>query len=954
MFNQKQKEKPATDEQVTRHKFKMTWNKSKKWVALSAALLSLTGGLVATGNTNNNAQAQSKATPLAPKIWNAKVTRSFNPPTGGGVNYQYSGTGNVTWSNGQVTNANFMTINGSVVFCINPFVDVFEGANATQAGQNTAVTAIWDAMTPQQQKLVNNITYIGLANNAQNDPNINFAIQSAIWLVESDGTSIPGGVTINGLNSIPTNNVLGGAKITGWQSTGANLGQVSANVKTIVEQAIAMSKDPNFSPNPLTVLAGSSAVTTDTNGVLAGGAGGYGLPFDTIQASSGLTATRNGNDLNVSASTNAVGSTGTVRVANGLDINSSPSYIYGTVNPDGSTGQELFFSKDPSRQYGDLQVKVVGLGKFSLVKNDADTGQPSPQGMASLNGAEFTVYNKDTGQPLKWTDPGLDGHPISLWGAATKKDNTNVVFSLDDPAKGGGVKNIDFSTPLQALETKAPMGYELSTKPIDINFDSKDDYDGSDNNFKVDATATDRPLTFSFMFNKAQDVNGSLTGLNGAEFTATGASGNQKPVVVTSGTATDANGFTVNGVTVFDGKANVASGNKDADGLVIDKTVVTETKTPAGVQAINPFTIDPQPQKDANGNITGYKTVITDNVTHQVIDTIDMPISNFTDNNVMFKVNLGTFTDKPIDAPKPAITTTATDKSDGDKTLGVGQAQVTDLSVMTNIGANVKAKITGTVVYKDNGQPVKDVKGNAITASQNFTADANGDASIRLDFPLIDTTKDAGKDYTVTESVTDASTGKEIVSENDYQNNPSQTVHVATPDGHTEVQTSVLAPGQTTVPDKFFYEGLVKGDTYTVVINQAYDHTLNKVIAVDGKLTFKATASSGSVIVPVKVDSDKYKGHEITFYEDAYPGQTPDTSKPGIISHHDKNDKKETVTIGKPSVTVNVPPVPLLPDTGDNVGNATEWVGLVLLVGSAVGGSVYYFKRRKSDSEEAA
>ncbi|MBL3717307.1 VaFE repeat-containing surface-anchored protein, partial [Lactococcus garvieae] len=136
------------------------------------------------------------------------------------------------------------------------------------------------------------------------------------------------------------------------------------------------------------------------------------------------------------------------------------------------------------------------------------------------------------------------------------------------------------------------------------------------------------------------------------------------------------------------------------------------------------------------------------------------------------------------------------------------------------------------------------------------------------------TLKDQDKEYTVTELVTDEK-GNKVVEENDYKNNPSQSVKVAKADGHTEVQDKEISPSSTVVKDKFFYEGLVKGDTYTVKISQAYDHDLKKVIDVDGTLTFKATDTKGVVEVPVKVDATKYAGHKITFYEDAWHGDKP-------------------------------------------------------------------------------
>lgn len=165
--------------------------------------------------------------------------------------------------------------------------------------------------------------------------------------------------------------------------------------------------------------------------------------------------------------------------------------------------------------------------------------------------------------------------------------------------------------------------------------------------------------------------------------------------------------------------------------------------------------------------------------------------------------------------------------------------------------------------------------------------------------------------------------------------------------GSTEVQDKEITPETTTVTDKFFYEGLVKGDTYTVKITQAYDHDLKKVINVDGSLTFKAEDTSGTVKVPVKVDAKKYAGHKITFYEDAWHGEKPNEKETPIISHHNKDDEKETFTVKKPTTpkaeTPQTPETPksILPSTG-------EEKALWSLVGtSLIGMAVAIIKRDK-------
>lgn len=1017
-------------------KFRM-WKSKKIWLYGGAILL-------VVGGSAGAVMAQSDGL----KSFSAVARSLPTPPSSGKVNYEYSGTGSAIWSDGHKTSANFMKVEGQTTFCIDPFTDVFQGANATQAGQDEGVMKQWNAMTEYQRTLVNNITYIGLMNDADKDPNINLSTQIAQWMIEAGQNEIPDLIpSIKELDTSKLKSVTGGRTISGLESSGANITQVLGNATTIIKQAIAASKTPDFSPNPLEVIAGSSATATDKNGVIGGNAGGYGLPFDNIVPSEGLSAKRNGETLEVSATPKAIGNSGKVEVWNNANINFEPSYIYGTINPNGEVGQTLFCSSDPSTLQGQLKVNVIGLGEATLQKTSTNNAFANKK----MAGAEFTLYTSD-GKPVKWSD-GHSGHPITST-AGTKANNTNVVLKMGEDAKLG-VKNLDYTKSYYFMETKAPAGFALNAVKIPVTFDENSKFDGATNNYQEDVATQDIPTgsttltkvdadtdssetqgeatlkgvtyglfhadgkavewskgltdktagstenlpitptfgtkaddkkveltiddsnkvgvqnlplkengksfywqelrtssgysqstkkisvvfddksevdvatndfadkdkasnkvnVFSFMFAKHQDVNGSLTGLNGAEFTLTPKEGTKgNPIVAVSGKGTDTNGYTVNGLTVFDGKANEEAGNPSKDGIAIGDYTLSETKTPNGLKAINDVDVSIEDEVDDKGNPLSYTATFTDTVTGQVIDKIEVNASSLVDNNLMFKVNLGIFTDK-LEA-QPKIITTATDKADGDKTLGVGHAQVTDLSRVSGLLANTEYTITGTVVYKGTGKSVMDKDGKKVVASKQFTTDKEGNAEVQLDFPLINNSQDENKEYTVTELVTDKD-GNKVVEENNFKDNPSQTVKVADADGHTEVQTKELEVGKDTITDKFYYKDLVEGTEYTVKIKQAYDHDLDKVIDVDGELTFTAKGSSGTVDVPVKIDTKKYAGHKITLYEDAWVGKETEKNRP-IIHHHDKNDESETFTV-KATTPTPTPEQPksILPSTGE-------------------------------------
>ncbi|WP_339011794.1 VaFE repeat-containing surface-anchored protein [Lactococcus garvieae] len=894
-------------------KFRM-WKSGKSW--LYAGVLFLV-----VGGSTGAVMAQSGSL----KLFNAPARTLPAPPTSGMVNYEYSGTGTVQWSNGYDTSANFMKINEATTFCLDPFTDVFNGANATQAGQNEAAYKQWNAMTEYQRHLINNITYIGEVNNAAADKNINLATQFALWLVEAGQNSVSGLLpTVTEIDTSQLNNIVDDHKITGLESTGADLDQVIQHATVILKQAVASAKSPEFTPDPLTVIAGSSAISTDKSGVLAGGAGGYGTPFDIIRSTAGLSAERKENSLEVSATPEAIGQNGKVDVFNNPS-DFIPHYIYGTINPDSSVGQTLFATTAPARLEGQLNVNTIGLGQATLLKEDSDTESTETQGAAYLENSEWGLFYKSDNKPVLWKD-GHKGYPITSTSGEKVSDD-NVTLRMTDVKKGVGVKNLDFSKDVYWQETKAPEGYELSTKKYDVHFDKDDKFDKETSNYIEEATAIDRVASFSFMFEKAQDINGSLTGLNGAEFTATpqeGTLGN--PIKVTSKSGTDSNGFMVNGLTVFDGAANLEAGNPSKAGLAIGSYLIEETKTPDGLQPIHPFLVTFTTNKDDEGNITSYTAEFKDTITGQIISTNDVPVDNLTDNNILFKLNMGMFTDKPIETLKPTLVSQATDQTDGDKLLGVGDAQINDKVMATGLEAETTYTLESQPVSKADGKPLKDTDGKPSLMTQEVTTDKEGNFTIDVISKTLDTTGLQEKAITLLTKVKDKA-GKVVVEDQNYKNNPTETVEVDKAEGRTQVQDKEITPETTTVTDKFFYEGLVKGNTYTVKITQAYDHDLKKVIAVDGSLIFKATDSESTVDVPVKIDTKKYEGHTITFYEDTYVGEKPSDKDKAIISNHNKEDVNETLTIKankkaeKPvtskAETPKETPKGILPSTGE-------------------------------------
>ena len=80
-----------------------------------------------------------------------------------------------------------------------------------------------------------------------------------------------------------------------------------------------------------------------------------------------------------------------------------------------------------------MKVKTIGLGKSTLLKQDADTGSAKTQGAAHLENSEWGYFYKSDDKPVTWKD-GYEGYPITAV-AGEKVAGDNVVLRMTDVLK---------------------------------------------------------------------------------------------------------------------------------------------------------------------------------------------------------------------------------------------------------------------------------------------------------------------------------------------------------------------------------------------------------------------------------------------------------------------------------------------------------------------------------------
>lgn len=586
--------------------------------------------------------------------------------------------------------------------------------NTTQA-QLDSTNAILNALSDEQIAVLNNADYL-----AQKDGSLLAYAQAqhATYMLLDEA-----GVSINQTKDlvIKDNTLLYDANA------------IKTGATDLIKQAKKMRELPSFTNTTVDLVQGVEKSLTDTKDVMAN--------FPNLKVNlKGLSESVSGNVLKLKADISSkIGlNSNALQYWNVASFDNLPYFVYSTDGDStGKTSQSVIASQDPSKALGALNVNIIGLGEATLTKTDADTGSGETQGSAQLKGAVFGLFNKADNSPVKWSD-GQNGYPIALT-AGTKADNTNISIKLGDDLKAG-VKNLNNSKEYYWKETVAPEGYSLSTEKYEVKFDSSSKFDDKTSNYIDNDKATDKVLDFNFGFIKAQDVNGSLTGLNGRTFRYTPTGDTKgKPIEVTSGANEDSNGVTNNGQVNF---TKIPFGN----GL-LEELPQKDDK----LQLINPISIVTTTNKDKDENITGYTVTFTDTVTKQVITTLDVSLDKVTDNSTMFKVNLGTLVDKPVTPVVPTIKTKAHTK-DGDQTIQKVEVSKTtpvyDKIMMTNAekGDQMVASLHRIVTDKDGK-----VTESKVIRTLNFTVD---DETVKAQEKQIESTVDTTKDADVPETST--------------------------------------------------------------------------------------------------------------------------------------------------------------------------------------------------------
>ena len=337
----------------------------------------------------------------------------------------------------------------------------------------------------------------------------------------------------------------------------------------------------------------------------------------------------------------------------------------------------------------------------------------------------------------------------------------------------------------------------------------------------------------------------------------------------------------------------------DADGTPVTATAEFTAEAESGTTTVT-FTFD------ASGIKTGTKLVAFETVATNGIEIADHKDINDIDQTVTVKT--------------PVIGTTAVDAADGDKTVtGEENVAVRDTVHYNNVTPGKTYKVTGTLYEKvldKNGKVTKkvfkDKNSTPVTAEANFTAeDSYGNVDVTFYFD--GSSLKEGTSLVAFESL--SHNDKEIASHADV-NDSGQTVIITKPKLSTTAtdaldgDKNLIGEDNATIVDTVHYMNVTPGKTYKVS-GTLYEKVTDK----DGKVSKKQLLDADGNPVTAETEfipETAFGDVDVTFTFDASDLKAKDKvvafeslslNGKELASHADIEDKSQTVTITKPTLS---------------------------------------------------
>ena len=511
------------------------------------------------------------------------------------------------------------------------------------------------------------------------------------------------------------------------------------------------------------------------------------------------------------------------------------------------------------------QTNPLGL---VLAKADAETGEASPLGAASLAGADFEVRFY-AGQ---YDEGGLPEDATRTWTVTTGEDGTADLSSatgdeLYRDASGNAV--VPLGT-VAIRETRAPEGYKASVGTFVTHVTAE----GTSERVSTYAAPTVSEQVRRGDLELVKAESGSMRRLSGVPFRITSATTGESHVIVTdengqAGTATSWNAHTSR----TNANDSAAEGSWDASAGVWFSGAAGRGTAPDDSKGALPYDTYTVEELPCAAN-EGLRLV---NVTVKV-------------SRDATTVDLGTMDDDE----GPRIATTLTGEGGEHLAEAAGKVTLTDEVAYENLVAGQEYELSGTLVDRGTGEAVTDGDGSPVTAKTKLVpALSSGTATVTFE---LDASGLAGRSLVAFEEL---SQGGTTVAAHADVNDGGQTVlfpRIGTTATDAEDGShEAAADGDVTITDEVVYENLVPGREYELVGTLMDRETGEAMTGADGRAVTSTTrltpeSGSGTAEVTFSFDGSALAGRTVVAFETLSLGGRE------YAAHADLSDQGQTVT----------------------------------------------------------
>lgn len=247
----------------------------------------------------------------------------------------------------------------------------------------------------------------------------------------------------------------------------------------------------------------------------------------------------------------------------------------------------------------------------------------------------------------------------------------------------------------------------------------------------------------------------------------------------------------------------------------------------------------------------------------------------------------------------PGIRTSLADKDDNKEILADGVVTIIDTVTYTNLKVDETYKLTGILMDKDTGEPLKDANGATVTVSKTFTVKNEPNGTVKVEFRIPNAETLEGKTLVAFEKLFYKD---ELITTHEDINDEEQTVvfpKICTTATDKAGAHVTCIGNNTVITDRVEYKNLIVDETYTLTGTLMNKNTGKVLKDSDGdKLEvskdFVPENPDGYVEIEFSLDSTQLGNNTIVVYEQL-------THNDRLVAKHE-DIKDEAQSIHFPSI----------------------------------------------------